>query len=287
MSAVLIDGKATSRIILAELAKEIQDKRGSWPRPPGLAVILVGDDPASHSYVRSKVNRCGETGIYSEKIEMPASTSQAEVEAKIEELNQRSEIDGILVQLPLPKQIDEDTVLAKINPAKDVDGFLAENMGKVLMGIPGVVPCTPRGILELLKRYDVPTSGKRAVVLGRSNIVGKPMAALLVQKGWDATVTVCHSRTQNLADITREADILIAAIGQAEFVKADMVKPGAAIIDVGMNRTEKGLTGDVDFEACREVAGWITPVPGGVGPMTIAMLLRNCLQNFYARLETD
>jgi methylenetetrahydrofolate dehydrogenase (NADP+)/methenyltetrahydrofolate cyclohydrolase len=245
--------------------------------------VLVGDDPASAVYVRNKEKFARETGMHGETIRMPATTSQDELLAVVDGLNANAAVHGILVQMPLPAQIDPEAVIRRIDPAKDVDGFHPVNVGELLIGTgQGFAPCTPAGVMELLRAYDVDVRGKRVVVIGRSNIVGKPMAALLVQPGVDATVTLCHSRTADLASHTRAADVVIAAVGRARFVTADMLKPGAVVIDVGMNRVEdpaaKGgsrLAGDVDYEAARAVASAITPVPGGVGPMTIAMLLAN------------
>lgn len=271
--ATIIDGKKISAEIRAEIAEEVKTMKESGVCP-GLAVIIVGEDPASKVYVRNKGRACAEVGIYSEIIEMPAETAEAELLAKIEELNAREEIHGILVQLPLPKHINEKAVIAAILPEKDVDAFSEGNVGKIMIGNHSFLPCTPAGVMELLHRSGIEITGKRAVVIGRSNIVGKPQAMLLLHE--DATVTVCHSKTQNLAEITKTADILVVAIGKADFVTGDMVKAGAAVIDVGMNRKADGkLTGDVDFESVFPVAGAITPVPGGVGPMTITMLLKN------------
>ena len=271
--ATIIDGKKISAEIRAEIAEEVKMMKESGVCP-GLAVIIVGENPASQVYVRNKGRACAEVGIYSEIIELPAETTEAELLSKIEELNVREEIHGILVQLPLPKHIDEKAVIAAILPEKDVDAFSEGNVGKIMIGNHSFLPCTPAGVMELLHRSGVEIAGKHAVVIGRSNIVGKPQAMLLLHE--DATVTVCHSKTQNLAEITKTADILVVAIGKADFVTGDMVKAGAAVIDVGMNRKADGkLTGDVDFESVFPVAGAITPVPGGVGPMTITMLLKN------------
>lgn len=271
--AQIIDGKKISSEMRAEISEEVKAlaQRGIVP---GLAVIIVGEDPASKVYVRNKGRACAEVGIYSEIIEMPESTSETELLAKIAELNARPEINGILVQLPLPRHINESAVIAAISPDKDVDAFSEVNVGKIMIGDFRFLPCTPAGVMELLRRSGIEIEGKNAVVVGRSNIVGKPQAMLLLHA--NATVTVCHSRTRNLAEICRGADILVVAIGKADFITADMVKPGAVVIDVGMNRRPDGkLTGDVDYAAVSEVAGYITPVPGGVGPMTITMLLRN------------
>ncbi len=275
MSAQVLSGKTMSESLRQEIASRVTalKERGLTP---GLAVILVGNDPASEIYVRNKGNGCTEVGMYSRTINMPAETTQEELEAAIEELNADSAIHGILVQLPLPKHLDEQAALAKILPEKDVDGFHLINAGHMLTGTEGVVACTPRGALHMIKSTGVNLSGKEAVVIGRSNIVGKPMAMLLLKE--NCTVTMCHSRTQNLAEHTRRADILVAAVGKAGFVTADMVKPGAIVIDVGINRVDGKVRGDVDFDAVKEVAGWITPVPGGVGKMTITMLLMNTVQ---------
>lgn len=273
--AVRIDGKATSvkrrEAIFAE-TKELIEKTGVRP---GLAVILVGDDPASAIYVRNKKKGCEDMGFLSREYRLPAETSEEELLSLIDELNTDKAIHGILVQLPVPKHIDDKKVIARIAPEKDVDAFGYENVGRIMTGDFDFVPCTPAGIMVLLEEYGIDPVGKRAVVIGRSNIVGKPMAMLLLHK--NATVTVCHSRTQNLAEICREADILVAAVGKANFVTADMVKPGAVVIDVGMNRDENGLCGDVAFAEVEPKASFITPVPGGVGPMTITMLLQNTL----------
>ena len=275
MSAELLSGKTMSEELRKEIAERVSalKERGLTP---GLAVILVGNDPASEIYVRNKGNGCAEVGMYSRTINMPEETTQEQLEAAIEELNNDAAIHGILVQLPLPKHLDEQAALAKILPEKDVDGFHLINAGHMLTGTPGVVACTPKGALYMIQSTGVNLSGKEAVVIGRSNIVGKPMAMLLLQQ--NCTVTVCHSRTKNLAEHTRRADILVAAVGKAGFVTADMVKPGAIVIDVGINRVDGKVKGDVDFDAVKEVAGWITPVPGGVGKMTITMLLMNTVE---------
>ena len=275
MSAEILSGKTMSESLRAEIASRVSalKERGITP---GLAVILVGNDPASEIYVRNKGNGCAEVGMYSRTINMPAETTQEELENAIEELNADSAIHGILVQLPLPKHLDEQAALAKILPEKDVDGFHLINAGHMLTGTEGVVACTPRGALYMIKSTGENLSGKEAVVIGRSNIVGKPMAMLLLKE--NCTVTMCHSRTKDLAEHTRRADILVAAVGKAGFVTADMVKPGAIVIDVGINRVDGKVKGDVDFDAVKEVAGWITPVPGGVGKMTITMLLMNTVE---------
>lgn len=281
---LLIDGKATAAAIRAELRAEVEALAGKAGRRPGLAVLLVGDDPASHTYVRNKEKACIETGMVSEVERLPAGTGQAELLERIDELNKRKEVDGVLLQLPLPQGLDSLLCLERIRPDKDVDGFHPENMGRLALGLPGLRPCTPAGVMELLKRYSLSPKGKRAVIVGRSNIVGKPLAAMLGAKGpyADATVTVCHSGTPDLADFTRSADFLFTAMGRPDFVRGDMVKPGAVVIDVGISVTDKGLTGDCDFASVSAVASAVTPVPGGVGPMTIAMLLRNTLEAFKA-----
>ncbi len=273
--AQIIDGKKISAQIRAEIAEEVKAMKAEGIAP-GLAVIIVGENPASQVYVRNKGKACEEVGIYSEIIEMPEATTEETLLAKIGELNKRPEISGILVQLPLPKHINEASVIAAISPDKDVDAFSEANVGKIMIGNHRFLPCTPAGVMELIQRSGIEIAGKSAVVIGRSNIVGKPQAMLLLHA--NATVTICHSRTKNLAEVCRTADILVVAIGKADFVTADMVKPGAVVIDVGMNRKADGkLTGDVDYAGVSEVAGYITPVPGGVGPMTITMLLKNTL----------
>lgn len=283
---ILIDGKKTSADVRAEVQAEIAAATASGLRAPGLAVILVGEDPASQVYVRNKEKACEATGIRSIPHRLPATTSQDELLALIDSLNRDESVDGILLQLPLPKGLDSDKCLLAIDPDKDVDGFHPVNVGRLLIGLPGYVSCTPAGVIELLKRYDLPCEGKKAVVVGRSNIVGKPLAALLLRSGAfaNATVTVCHSKTANLAEVCREADFLFAAIGRPKFITKDMVKEGAVVIDVGINRTDEGLCGDVDFEAVKDSVHAITPVPGGVGPMTIAMLLKNTVQSWRQRL---
>ena len=275
MAAQILDGKLMSESLRKEIAERVKrlKERGVTP---GLAVILVGNDPASEIYVRNKGNGCAETGMYSRTIQMPAETTQEELENAIEKLNADPAIHGILVQLPLPKHLDEQAALKKILPEKDVDGFHLINAGHMLTGTEGVVACTPRGALYMIKQTGLDLNGKEAVVIGRSNIVGKPMAMLLLRE--NCTVTMCHSRTQNLAEHTRRADILVAAVGKAGFVTADMVKPGAVVIDVGINRVDGKVKGDVDYDGVKEIAGWITPVPGGVGKMTITMLLANTVE---------
>ena len=283
--ADLIDGKAVAAAVRAEVAEGAAAFADQYGRRPALRVVLVGEHPASQSYVRAKARAAGEAGIDAETLARPDTLTEADLLALIAELNADDAVDGILVQLPLPDHVDEGAVIQAIDPAKDVDGFHPENVGRLVLGDETLEPCTPAGIVELLRRSGVETQGAHAVVVGRSNIVGKPMASLLLRRGLDCTVTVCHSRTRDLPAITRQADILVAAIGRPAFVTADMVKPGAAVIDVGINRVEDDtrergyrLVGDVDFEPVAEVAGAITPVPGGVGPMTIAMLLANTLQ---------
>ncbi len=287
MPATIIDGKAIAAAVTDNLAIEVTRLK-ELGFQPGLAVVLIGEDPASQVYVSTKVKMCEKLGIYSEKHVLPKDATMAQVLEMVDRLNNDPKIHGILVQSPPPPQIDEEKVVAAINPAKDVDCFHAENVGKMLIGkTDGFYPCTPYGVMELLARSGIDPAGKHAVVIGRSNIVGKPMMALLIQKakGANATVTMVHSRTANLAELTRQADILIAAIGKPEFVTADMVKDGAVVIDVGINRVDdpaspKGyrLTGDVDFNSVAPMASFITKVPGGVGPMTIAMLMGNAVK---------
>ena len=275
MAAEILDGKKMSESLRKEIAERVGRLKEQGVTP-GLAVILVGNDPASEIYVRNKGNGCAETGMYSRTIQMPEETTQEQLEAAIDALNNDPAIHGILVQLPLPKHLDEQAALKKILPEKDVDGFHLINAGHMLTGTEGVIACTPRGALYMIKNTGLDLNGKEAVVIGRSNIVGKPMAMLLLRE--NCTVTICHSRTKNLAEHTRRADILVAAVGKAGFVTADMVKPGAVVIDVGINRVDGKVKGDVDFDAVKEVAGWITPVPGGVGKMTITMLLANTVE---------
>mgnify|MGYP000172522518 FL=1 len=268
--ANIINGKEISAAIREEIKAEVQ---GMSVRP-GLAVVLVGDDPASAVYVRNKSKACAEVGIYSEVYRLPEETGREQLLGLIEQLNQSPLIHGILVQLPLPKHLDPEEVIMAIDPAKDVDAFHPVNVGKIMIGNYDFLPCTPAGVMELLHRSGIEVSGKECVVIGRSNIVGKPQAMLLLHE--NATVTVCHSKTRNLPSVCRRADILVSAVGKAKFVAADMVRNGAVVIDVGMNRDENGkLCGDVDFEPVSEKASYITPVPGGVGPMTITMLLKN------------
>ena len=277
VSAQLIDGKALAQEIRQEIAKEIETLVAKTGVRPGLAVILVGDDPASAVYVRNKKKACDTAGLHVADHALPASTTQDELHKLIDQLNNDPKIHGILVQLPLPPQIDSQTILNAVSPEKDADGFHPYNIGRLVAGDPVFVPCTPKGVIRMIESTGQSIEGKQAVVLGRSNIVGKPVAMLLMHR--HATVTICHSRTRDLPAICRSADILVAAIGKAQFVKANMVKPGAVVIDVGINRLDDGrLVGDVDFEPVKEVAGWLSPVPGGVGPMTIAMLLANTLE---------
>lgn len=284
MGAEILDGKATAKAIRDELAIEVAEFIQNNGRIPKLAAVLVGDDPASQVYVRNKERACGKAGIESVLHRMPVETTQDELLELIAKLNKDDSVSGILVQLPLPDQIEEQRVLDAVSPWKDVDAFHPENVGRISQGRPRFLPCTPHGVQQLLHRYGIETSGKQVVVIGRSEIVGKPLASMLAQKqsgmgpsAANATVTICHSRTKDLGEVTKTADILIAAIGKANFVTADMVKPGAVVVDVGINRTDDGLVGDVDFAAVSEVASYITPVPGGVGPLTIAMLMRNTL----------
>jgi len=287
MAAQIIDGKQ----VAADMRAELKDKVSHLKKEgivPGLAVVLVGDDPASKSYVTAKEKACDNIGIYSEDIRLAAETSQAELMGLIDKLNNNDKINGILVQLPLPKHLDEGEVLLAIDPGKDVDGFHPVNVGKMMLGQGAFLPCTPHGVIQLLLKSNVKIEGAEAVIVGRSNIVGKPLANMLIQKNatGNATVTVCHTRTKHLADHTRKADILIAAAGRPNTITADMVKDGAVVIDVGVNRVDDAtkkrgyrLTGDVDFEAVKEKASLITPVPGGVGPMTITMLLYNTVES--------
>jgi methylenetetrahydrofolate dehydrogenase (NADP+)/methenyltetrahydrofolate cyclohydrolase len=284
MTATIIDGKAVAAEVRARVAagvREFAEAHGGGV--PGLATVLVGEDPASQVYVGNKRKQTEEVGMRSIHHGLDALTPQDELLGLIDELNADDGVDGILVQLPLPDGIDQDAVVAAIDPRKDVDGLTAGSAGLLAQGRPGLVPCTPQGVMELLRVGDVEVEGAEAVVVGRSILVGRPVASLLVNAS--ATVTVCHSRTRNLPAVCRRADILVAAVGSPRMVKADWVKPGAAVIDVGVNRTDEGLVGDVDFEAAKEVAGAITPVPGGVGPMTIAMLLSNTLRAASARAE--
>ncbi|MEZ6055149.1 MAG: bifunctional methylenetetrahydrofolate dehydrogenase/methenyltetrahydrofolate cyclohydrolase FolD [Planctomycetaceae bacterium] len=287
MTATLIDGKQIAEQVRQRVAEEVQQFIAQTGVTPHLAAVLVGDDPASAVYVRNKERACAKAGVRSTLHRLSADTSQQQLLELVQQLNDDTSVHGILVQLPLPKQIDETAVLDAVSPGKDVDAFHPENVGLMAQGRPRFLPCTPHGCQVLLAETGVKTTGANVVVLGRSEIVGKPMALLLMQRGpgGDATVTVCHSRTQGLKEICRQADIIVAAIGQPNFVSAEMVKPGAVVIDVGINRVGDKLVGDVDFDAVREVASAITPVPGGVGPMTIAMLLKNTLK--AARLSVS
>ncbi len=285
MAAQILDGKALAKEIHAELAKDVEQFTADTSVSPCLAAVLVGEDPASQVYVRNKERACGRVGIRSQLHRLPVSTDQAELLELINNLNGDASVHGILVQLPLPEKLDGQPVLDAIDPIKDVDAFHAENVGLLSQGRPRYLPCTPHGVQQILWRSQIPTAGKHLVVVGRSDIVGKPVASMFAQRDSpygrefaNATVTICHSRTTDLEAITRQADILVAAIGKANFVTAEMVKPGATVIDVGINRTDDGLTGDVDFCKVKEIAGAITPVPGGVGPLTVAMLLVNTLK---------
>ncbi|MBQ8331815.1 MAG: bifunctional methylenetetrahydrofolate dehydrogenase/methenyltetrahydrofolate cyclohydrolase FolD [Clostridia bacterium] len=274
--ANIIDGKAISAAIRAEIKEETAAFEKEHGFRPGLAVIIVGEDPASQVYVRNKRRACDEVGFYSKAYELPASTTQQELNALVDKLNEDPAIHGILCQLPLPKHLDENEVILRIDPKKDVDAFHPTNVGRIMIGDYSFLPCTPAGVMALLERSGIDITGKECVVVGRSNIVGKPQAMLLLHA--NGTVTVCHSRTKNLAEVCRRADILVAAIGKADFFTADMIKEGAVVIDVGMNRRADGkLTGDVDFDSVAPKASYITPVPGGVGPMTITMLMKNTL----------
>jgi len=283
MAATIIDGKAVAAEVRAQVADEIREFAAAHDgRVPGLATVLVGDDPASHVYVSNKRKLTEEVGMRSIHHGLDAATPEDELLALVAELNADDGVDGILVQLPLPDGIDQDAVIATIDPRKDVDGLTAGSAGLLAQGRPGLVPCTPQGVMQLLSHVDVEVQGAEAVVIGRSILVGRPMVSLLLNAS--ATVTVCHSRTRDLGEVCRRADVLVAAVGSPGLVRGDWIKPGAAVIDVGMNRTDDGLVGDVDFEAAKEIAGAITPVPGGVGPMTIAMLLSNTLCAANARL---
>jgi methylenetetrahydrofolate dehydrogenase (NADP+) / methenyltetrahydrofolate cyclohydrolase len=273
MPATIIDGKAVAAQVRAEVARDVTELRERTGRVPGLTTILVGDDPASAVYVANKRKACAEAGITDHHQHLPADTSQDEVAAAIEESNRDADVSGILLQLPVPAGLNGKALTTLISPEKDVDGLTHVSAGRLAQGAPGLRPCTPLGVLELLDRYSVPLEGAEAVVVGRSDLVGKPVAFLLLER--NATVTMCHSRTRDLAGVCSRADVLVAAVGRAEMIGGDYVKPGAVVIDVGINRTDDGLKGDVQFDAAAERADLITPVPGGVGPMTIAMLLRN------------
>lgn len=277
MPAQILDGKHLAKQIRRELADEVAAFHKETGLTPTLAAVLVGDDPASEVYVRNKRRDCEEVGIASVLEKLSAEATQEQLLTIIEQLNEDSRIHGILVQLPLPQQIDTEAILEAVSPSKDVDAFHPENVGRLVQGRPVFLPCTPHGVVELLKRNNIPTAGKHVVVVGRSDIVGKPLSIMLAQKGADATVTLCHSRTADLPSVTRLADILVVAIGKPHFITAEMVRPGATVVDVGINRIDSGLVGDVDYERVSEVAGAITPVPGGVGPLTRVMLLVNTL----------
>lgn len=282
--AQIIDGKLVAAAVKAEVAEEVARLK-SVGVVPGLAVVLVGDDPASHSYVKMKEQDCEQVGIRSLDLRRPADTTQEELNEIIDTCNADPEVHGILVQLPLPAHLDEEAALARISREKDVDGLHPANLGRLVRGLPAPRACTPWGVMKMLDHHGIDPAGKRAVVIGRSSIVGKPMALLLLEA--NATVTVCHSRTADLPAVCREADILVAAVGRPEMVDATYVKPGAVVIDVGINRTDKGMVGDVDFDAVEPIAGAITPVPGGVGPMTRAMLLSNTVDAARLTLDRD
>jgi methylenetetrahydrofolate dehydrogenase (NADP+) / methenyltetrahydrofolate cyclohydrolase len=281
MAATVIDGKAVAASVRGRVKGEVEELSADLGRPPGLATVLVGDDPASAIYVRRKHEACEEVGIRSFDHKPEGSISQEDLLALVEELNESEEVDGILVQLPLPDHLDDESIVNALDPDKDVDGLTPISAGRLARGEPGLVPCTPQGIMELLASAGVDPEGKEAVIVGRSNLVGRPIFSLLL--GANATPTICHSRTRDLGEVCRRAEILIAAAGQPKLVTGDMIRPGATVIDVGTNRTDDGLVGDVDFAAAVEVAGAITPVPGGVGPMTIAMLLSNTVEAARAR----
>ena len=285
MAATLLDGKALAKKIQAELAEQVAVFTEQTQKVPTLATVLVGEDPASQVYIRNKIRSCERVGMESRHIPLPADVSQEALMEEVQQLNRDDAVHGILVQLPLPDGLDAQPILDAILPAKDVDAFHPENVGLLSQGRPRYLPCTPHGVIQLLHRAGIETAGKHCVIVGRSDIVGKPLGLMLVQRqsgcgptAANATVTICHSRTQNLRDITKQADVLIAAIGQAEFITADMVKPDSVVVDVGINRGENGLVGDVAFEEVCEVAAAITPVPGGVGPLTVTMLLENTLR---------
>ncbi|MCO6503636.1 MAG: bifunctional methylenetetrahydrofolate dehydrogenase/methenyltetrahydrofolate cyclohydrolase FolD [Acidimicrobiales bacterium] len=279
MTARILDGNEVAGIVRAEVAEAVS----ALPYTPGLATILVGDDPASHVYVRGKRRDAEEVGFASIHHELPATAAQSELEALIDGLNGDPDVDGILLQLPLPGGLDSEAAVERIDPAKDVDGLHPFNLGLLVLGRKGLRPCTPGGVVRLLEHYDVPIAGKRAVIVGRSFLVGRPLGLILSERGVDATVTVAHSRSADLAELTRQADILVAAAGSPGLIRGDHVKPGATVIDVGINRVDGKLKGDVDFDSAAEVAGAITPVPGGVGPMTRAMLMVNTLEAARSR----
>ncbi len=279
--AKLLDGKQLAKVIRHEIAKDVAEFVKQHDNPPGLAAVLVGEDPASQIYVRNKRKACEKAGIASWQHTLPAETTQTQLLDLVDQLNNDERVSGILVQLPLPSHIDESTIIQAVTPHKDVDGFGPVSLGMLLAGQPRFAPCTPLGVQQMLARYDINVEGQHVVVVGRSNIVGKPLAVMLMQKAKDAnaTVTVCHSRSRDIPELTRQADIVVVAIGKANYLKSDMIKPGAVVVDVGINRLPDGkLVGDVDFAAVEPIASAITPVPGGVGPMTIAMLLHNTLK---------
>lgn len=280
---LLLDGKATAATLRAALKEDIASLLPRAGRAPGLAVLLVGDDPASQVYVRNKEKACAEAGIRSVTYRLPADTRQRDLERRIVELNADDEVDGILLQLPLPVGLDAQPCLEAISPDKDVDGLHPYNQGRLSMGLPGLRPCTPAGVLALLRHYGLSMDGKKAVVVGRSNLVGRPLALLLGSRENNATVTMCHSGTRHLAEECRQADFLFTALGRPRFITADMVREGAVVVDIGINRLEKGLCGDVDFEAVSRKASALTPVPGGIGPMTISQLLANTAQAWKKR----
>ncbi len=281
--AQIINGKEISEKVRGDIARETEELKAKGITP-GLAVVIVGNDPASAVYVRNKHRACEQVGIYSEVHELPESTTEEELLSLVDSLNADNKIHGILVQLPLPKHLDDKAVIERIDPTKDVDAFSAVNVGKIMLGEYDFLPCTPAGVMELLKESGIDPAGKECVIVGRSNIVGKPQAMLMLHA--NATVTICHSRTKNLADVTRRADIVVAALGKAKFITGDMIKEGAVVIDVGINRLDDGkLCGDVDFDSAEKKASYITPVPGGVGPMTITMLLKNTLKAAQLKLK--
>jgi methylenetetrahydrofolate dehydrogenase (NADP+)/methenyltetrahydrofolate cyclohydrolase len=285
MTATILDGKATAARVKAELADRVDVLRERGITP-GLGTVLVGDDPGSHSYVGGKHKDCAEVGIASIRMDMPATSTQAEVEAEVARLNADPSVTGYIVQLPLPKGLDANTVLEQMDPAKDADGLHPMNLGRLVIGIDAPLPCTPRGIVELLRAYDVELSGAEVCVVGRGLTVGRPLGLLMTRKSENATVTLCHTGTRDMAEHIRRADIVVAAAGVPHFITPDMVKPGAVVLDVGMNRNPEGkLCGDVDFDGVKEVASYITPVPGGVGPMTITMLLVNTLESAQRALS--
>jgi methylenetetrahydrofolate dehydrogenase (NADP+) / methenyltetrahydrofolate cyclohydrolase len=285
MPAVIIDGKQAAADLREEVRRGVDEFRLAYGRVPGLVGIQVGDDPASELYQAGKARAAEEAGMISRRVVLPDTTTQDELDSLIDEMNADDSVDGMLVQLPVPDQLSEVAIANRIHPDKDVDGFAPINLGRLIRGEPGSVPCTPAGVMWVLDRAGIPIEGANAVVVGRSLIVGKPMALLLTARS--ATVTVAHSKTRDLPGLCRTADILVAAVGRPEMIRGDWIKPGAAVIDVGINRTEAGLIGDVEFEAAREIAGAITPVPGGVGPMTIAMLLANTVRASRHRLASD